>query len=1047
MKVFIHTTSVARVCVILFLFAFSFSFASTTHAQTIISDTIADGSVWTPAQGPYVIEGAVELPINTILTIEPGTVVKFDEYASIESHGSISAIGTADNPIVLTSLKDDSTEGDTNGDGSATTPVAYDWNGINFYGHGTGTFDYNTLRYGSIYDGSASTKVDIDHLSSDYSELFSDGGPLTVKNSSILHASGAAVEAGNSATVTIDATTIDSTDGSGVDASGATVIISNSTVKNTAPSQFNDALSLKSHATATIANSIFDGGTNGIHGWGTNTLTVTNSKIKNFSNIGLFDGPGIYLFGVVQNATLEQTTPADISVTTTEIADNGTGIFLNGDSTIDIHDNSIHDNTTGADGANGGDLTNNWWGDPSGPRATDNPDGLGDEVTDGTSYRPWLGSDPLATVTCCSSVAFIPGIEGSRLYSNVSGTEKQLWEPHNNADVRGLSMTDAGASVDPTIYTKDVIDTTNSSSIISYQIYGKFIDSMNDLKSQNVIADWEALPYDWRYSVTDVVENGVQFPNASVLDLESEIESLAANSHTGKVTIIAHSNGGLVTKALMEKLAADNKEDLVDKIIFVAVPQLGTPDAVKVLLHGMNLGPFGVVMNRSTARAFAENTPGAYGLLPSKKYFDTVTDPVVSFDPSVDDVNNFTTTYGTSISSKDGLDDFLLGKDGRAKPTTDDVGDPNVLNKNLLDDASVIHDSLDNWQPPDGIELFQIAGWGVDTLKNIKYIAKYPCTALIIVGTCKPYLDEKPITTEEGDGTVVYPSAISSNATNYYFNIDKYNEEKREKINHQDILISSSILSLIDNVIKDVDGPVEWITTNKPSPEDGGKRIHVSIHSPASIDLYDVNGNHTGPVDNPDGDIGLYEENIPNSYYMEFGEGKYAGFSADAGNMIRIQGTGAGTFTLNIDTVDGDTVTETQTFPDIPVTPDTKAQVVLPQTGQTQLALDTDGDGATDFTIQPTEADDEIDPILFLQIMKKTIISLDLPEKIEKRLLQKIDKVIKLVTKDKKKKVVALIKQFSMNIHEKKWIRSRKLTDEQRASLVEIIGNLLDNIK
>jgi nitrous oxidase accessory protein NosD len=48
------------------------------------------------------------------------------------------------------------------------------------------------------------------------------------------------------------------------------------------------------------------------------------------------------------------------------------------------------------------DATNNWWGDASGPyHATLNPNGMGDEVSDGVNFNPWIGApiDPEETVS------------------------------------------------------------------------------------------------------------------------------------------------------------------------------------------------------------------------------------------------------------------------------------------------------------------------------------------------------------------------------------------------------------------------------------------------------------------------------------------------------------------------------------------------------------------------------------------------------------------------------------------------------------------------
>jgi hypothetical protein len=51
------------------------------------------------------------------------------------------------------------------------------------------------------------------------------------------------------------------------------------------------------------------------------------------------------------------------------------------------------------------------------------------------------------------------------------------------------------------------------------------------------------------------------------------------------------------------------------------------------------------------------------------------------------------------------------------------------------------------------------------------------------------------------------------------------------------------------------------------------------MHSPVSLHLYDVEGNHTGIIENQgsSSDFVRFEATIPNSYYTEFGEVKYAG--------------------------------------------------------------------------------------------------------------------------------------------------------------------------
>ena len=57
------------------------------------------------------------------------------------------AAGTALAPVVFTSYNDDSAGGDTNGDGSATSPTAGDWPGIVVAGTGSADLEHTELRY------------------------------------------------------------------------------------------------------------------------------------------------------------------------------------------------------------------------------------------------------------------------------------------------------------------------------------------------------------------------------------------------------------------------------------------------------------------------------------------------------------------------------------------------------------------------------------------------------------------------------------------------------------------------------------------------------------------------------------------------------------------------------------------------------------------------------------------------------------------------------------------------------------------------------------
>lgn len=605
---------------------------------------------------------------------------------------------------------------------------------------------------------------------------------------------------------------------------------------------------------------------------------------------------------------------------------------------------------------------NNWWNSASGPSYSGNPMGLGHTVPEGVEVVPWLTEDPFLTPppveTGPSNVLFLPGIKGSYLYKEREGCilfslecEDTLWLPSLFEQVTELFLDSDGKSINEVYVKKGSQGVLESA--FGMKFYASFVEDMDALVADNTINDWEAVPYDWRLSLPDLLSNGVEDSGrifygqaSSTPYIEQTLRELARTSKSGKVTIVAHSNGGLVAKALMQKLGDVETSALVDDVIFVGVPQLGAPQALGALLYGDKEAlptphTGGLLVDQKKARQLAENTPMAYHLLPSQTYFEITQDgahPVARF-ANEDFYAKEITAYGKLIGNSTELYDFLLAKEGgRPKPSVEDIDIANVLNEKLIIYANDAHESLDNWVPPSEVTLHQFAGWGADTVAGIEFNGW--CNQL--VGCTQTY---KPILVEDGDGVVPVPSALAATNKNtfwYWLDLQKSNVSG-QKIDHGNLLESKVLRSNIRSIVKLKKAETGSLLLDSPPTSTSEKKLRFYLHSPLTLGIYNENGNYAGQ--NQDGSVSL---EIEDSDYGTFGETQYLTVPADDTYTLSLNGFDDGTFTLEIETVSGVEVTASTTFVGIPATTNTLVTMQIPNGDfrQSTLMIDEDSDGA-----------------------------------------------------------------------------------------------------
>lgn len=566
---------------------------------------------------------------------------------------------------------------------------------------------------------------------------------------------------------------------------------------------------------------------------------------------------------------------------------------------------------------------------------------------------------------CNSNVLFIPGTEASRLYDTENG-ETELWEPHGDTSAQKLAMNPDGTSVRNDIYTRDVFD--NVYVPLKGNIYQSFIADMNALKAAGTIHDWAPAPYDWRYSLDQTLSAGTKTgANISFLAptstpfIESELRRLAASSKSGKVTIIAHSNGGLVTKALLHKLGDEETARLVDKVILVASPQVGTPQAIAGLLHGYNQAMpaevFPHALSDAAARAVGDTMPGLYTLLPSGAYMASVSDPVATF--STTSLTSWAQKYGDSITSPQAEQSFLADAT-RGAPSSTQLLTPSVLNSTFVSQALAAHDTLDSWTPPPGVRVIQIAGWGIPTtVSGVDYAQTFEDGKLIVAGSPRFVID--------GDGTVVTPSALwmstsTDGVERYWVDLRKYSNDHWIQttggvngwtpFTHANILEVANLRDFIGDMVASTTQPLATYTYLKTFvPSGPGTLLRYALHSPLTLNLYDDQGRHTG-ISTTTGEV---DQEIPGTYYAEFGGVKYLFTGAASSSHLVMNGYAIGVFTLNVDEYQGDTRVASTTFANVPTTPNTAVTLDTQSDISTlsPLSVDENSDGTPDLTITP----------------------------------------------------------------------------------------------
>jgi len=395
-----------------------------------------------------------------------------------------------------------------------------------------------------------------------------------------------------------------------------------------------------------------------------------------------------------------------------------------------------------------------------------------------------------------------------------------------------------------------------------------------------------------------------------------------------------------------------------------------------------------------------------------------------------------------------------------------------LQNTTLIGNATSYLAVIDSWTPPEGITVHQIAGVGEDTLSGITYSSGEGCISAVsitlpLVGPRLICLErgEKLLYTPnlvlDGDGTVVTPSALAMSDTTqnvkrwwvdlYGLNLisipgtsKKFSLPDPLRKKHKDLFELPQVQTLLSDILTEaISTPPPYVSSDTPDLGND-HRLRFVLHSPLILSAIGNDGTEYPAV--------------------RYGEVQILTLPSNTNPTLSLQGTADGSFTLEIQELEGDTIVALATFSGIPNTALTTAILAFPDgtlANASDLELDYDGNGTIDLTLTPEEG--EIitlpEPSLtdLLAILKETISTFGLSKKLKKDLLKKVVKLEKKIEK-KNKKNQKILDKLEKNIN-KKTIKGKIDTAdageilallealEAQASIISLDSELLTELK
>jgi CSLREA domain-containing protein len=478
-------------------------------------------------------------------------------------------------------------------------------------------------------------------------------------------------------------------------------------------------------------------------------------------------------------------------------------------------------------------------------------------------------------------VIYAPGIGGSWLRGN---NDERLWLPlalsgaEKNNRLARLALNESGNDIEQ-IRVDGILE------LASLAGYGPALSHLKNNgypghQDNENTADLDLWRFanDWRKNPSDLADS-----------LRSLIEFVLSGStrvaHSCEVDIVSHSNGGVIASVYVRK-HPEHSSASVNRLLTIGTPYLGTPQAAAAHTRGYIFGVeevlhFNVEWGRMVG--MTRNVSGAYGLMPSKKYWEAT------------DFGDSTPGYmwdieGRALTSYDETFSFVTS------PKIDPLTLPFGLNRNAQlwnrteADVHALIDDWRNWHGPPQIYRMvgdlpasTTIGWFWDRLSY----SIIPITHLNIHEEPGDLIEHifyrgtQIAIPGDGDGTVALSSATLGNHPRVG-NVDFSGVDSSPWIkqfeyypcDHMGLVESgcrneTSDLSSFDRVLEilkssytvnplgepeDIDLDNFMITDSKLTDQNTENSnntydiFYIIASAPIGVHLYDSDGNHTGPA-------------------------------------------------------------------------------------------------------------------------------------------------------------------------------------------------------